>query len=527
MAEILTESFCEQCGSRYTFEAGARRRRGLGRIRTLSRGVKNFVANDDASFSDAMALARDEDERKVSLAQLDAFHRTFNFCLTCRQYTCRNCWNSAAGECLSCAPDLGLEVRPAAFLDLELVGPAAAPATLEEPQHVVAASAWPSVDVRTDTARPAIVAAVDAPAADAVPELAVVPWVAPTASREAPSVLAPAAESVSGTEVARKAEASPADTAALPADTAGADVDHERDLEPEAAPVGDQVAVLAPEPVAAPPTMPVDETDLELTESELAVVEGALSRQLQRAESAAAIRTPAEEIAPLQASDEGRQEPAQGPEAETRRFFQRFRLSRVRPAGLRESIGPTSQDDSIATASPPQAESVGIVAPEVAPEPERVMVEVVAAAPEQEPVVVVEAAAEQEPAALAAAAEPMAIEIASAPEPEPAVMVEAAAEREPVMVAAAPRSSRSRPPSSRRRPSRNPSWSPRRRSRSWPWSRPPSRSRLSQSRLRSQRRWRRSGNRSLSSRRPRARARHGRRGGGARAGTVLVDRGGR
>ena len=149
MAEILTESFCERCGTRYTFEATARRRRGIGRIRTLSRGVKNFVANDDASFAEAMAAAREDDTRSASLQQLDAFHVTFNFCMSCRQYTCRNCWNSGVGECLSCAPNLSLEVLPAAFPDLAAVGPETHASTFAESAHPnVTASAWPTSDLR-------------------------------------------------------------------------------------------------------------------------------------------------------------------------------------------------------------------------------------------------------------------------------------------------------------------------------------------------------------------------------------------
>jgi len=43
MTEILTESFCERCGTRYTFESVAPRQRRLGRIRVLGSGFKNFV----------------------------------------------------------------------------------------------------------------------------------------------------------------------------------------------------------------------------------------------------------------------------------------------------------------------------------------------------------------------------------------------------------------------------------------------------------------------------------------------------
>jgi hypothetical protein len=149
MAEILTESFCERCGTRYTFQAGVPRRRGIGRIRTLTRGVKNFVANDNASFAEAMEAAREDDERTASARQLDAFHETFNFCMSCRQYTCRNCWNSDAGECLSCAPDLSRDVLPPPFPRLAVV-------EAPEPDHLGRdASAWPTSDLR-----PALVPAV-------------------------------------------------------------------------------------------------------------------------------------------------------------------------------------------------------------------------------------------------------------------------------------------------------------------------------------------------------------------------------
>ena len=117
MPEILTESFCERCGTRYTFEA-ARTRTRLKGVRVLSRGLKNFVLSDDTSMDEAMAAARSETEREVTANQLDAFHKTFNFCMSCRQYTCPNCWNEAEARCLSCAPHLGHEIMPAPFPDL-------------------------------------------------------------------------------------------------------------------------------------------------------------------------------------------------------------------------------------------------------------------------------------------------------------------------------------------------------------------------------------------------------------------------
>ena len=91
MTEILTESFCERCGTRYTFESSAPRKSRIGRVRMAAKGVKNFVMSDDASLSEAMADARGEEELSATAHQLDAFHKTFNFCLTCRQYTCGDC----------------------------------------------------------------------------------------------------------------------------------------------------------------------------------------------------------------------------------------------------------------------------------------------------------------------------------------------------------------------------------------------------------------------------------------------------
>ena len=87
-------------------------------IKVVSRGLKNFVMSDDTSMDEAMAAARSETDREVTSQQLDAFHKTFNFCMTCRQYTCSNCWNEAEGRCLSCAPNLGHEILPAPFPDL-------------------------------------------------------------------------------------------------------------------------------------------------------------------------------------------------------------------------------------------------------------------------------------------------------------------------------------------------------------------------------------------------------------------------
>src|SRR5262245_38059411 len=104
MTEILTESFCERCGTRYTFEAVEGRRSPLGAIGTFGRGLRHFVSDPGSSLEEALAVARSEKEQRSTTHALEAFHRTFNFCLNCRQYTCGDCWNAVEGRCLTCAP---------------------------------------------------------------------------------------------------------------------------------------------------------------------------------------------------------------------------------------------------------------------------------------------------------------------------------------------------------------------------------------------------------------------------------------
>jgi hypothetical protein len=131
MSEILTESFCERCGTRYTFES-ARPRNRLKGVKVLSRGLKNFVLSDDTTMDEAMAAARSETDREATAYQLDAFHKTFNFCMSCRQYTCPNCWNEIEARCQSCAP----------LPELEIAAPEVAPpafpglVTLSEPAMI-------------------------------------------------------------------------------------------------------------------------------------------------------------------------------------------------------------------------------------------------------------------------------------------------------------------------------------------------------------------------------------------------------
>jgi len=141
MTEILTESFCERCGTRYTFESDAPRQKRMGGLKVLGRGFKNFVMSDDSSLDEAFAAARSDAERDATAHQLDAFHKTFNFCMSCRQYTCANCWNEVEARCLSCAPLPADQSVPVFDADIDperllrfMGGPAAeAPAAGDEP----------------------------------------------------------------------------------------------------------------------------------------------------------------------------------------------------------------------------------------------------------------------------------------------------------------------------------------------------------------------------------------------------------
>lgn len=180
MPEILTESFCERCGTRYTFETGApqTKRPTVAKARVLVRGLRNFVMSNDP-LEAALADARRDDERGRATAQMEAFHQTFNFCMDCRQYTCTSCWNEVDGRCLTCAPMPGRIETAMATLEPIAIPLPAASANGHEPEE-----AWPTVDLpageeplaiaeaATVPAEPGSAAAVEAQAAPAVESVA-------------------------------------------------------------------------------------------------------------------------------------------------------------------------------------------------------------------------------------------------------------------------------------------------------------------------------------------------------------------
>ncbi len=293
MSEILTESFCERCGAKFTFESAAPTSSRLARARTLARGVRNYLTSDE-SLDEALAEARRERERQASGIQLQAFHDTFNFCFTCRQYTCRDCWNEAAGRCRTCAPmpDVPdpLEQRElqAALSRLEAIGePVLPPGAEPEPTAAeVPAQApvgeAPRGDLETvaaeeaPAAEPVTVveaerAAEAVPAAEASVELAVTAGPEAPAEFEASAEVEPAAEAPAEpeapVEVSLAAEApaaveAPAEVepvAAAPAEAPAeveAPVEEPRPVYPLAAgePPAEAEEALAPQEPAAPPS---------------------------------------------------------------------------------------------------------------------------------------------------------------------------------------------------------------------------------------------------------------------------------
>ena len=157
MTELLTESFCERCGTRYDLGSTepmttARKTRGL------VSGLRQFILSDTDSLQDSIDDAMRAQEDALAARQIDAFQETFNFCFDCRRYTCSSCWNDDAGRCRSCMPVDGIDDLPG--YDQRVGLPALMPepvdetpllTTAEEPAWPVAeplapALAWPSED---------------------------------------------------------------------------------------------------------------------------------------------------------------------------------------------------------------------------------------------------------------------------------------------------------------------------------------------------------------------------------------------
>lgn len=160
MTEILTESFCERCGTRYEFGA-PEPLSTKQKTRGLVTGLRQFIMSQD-TLSDSIGDAMRAEEETIAAAQIDAFQEAFNFCLDCRRYTCVSCWNDDAGRCRSCMPLAGVDdiagfderlihaSHTAMLADAALADAGTATdgdvLTWPAAERVVADLAWPTVD---------------------------------------------------------------------------------------------------------------------------------------------------------------------------------------------------------------------------------------------------------------------------------------------------------------------------------------------------------------------------------------------
>ena len=185
MPESLTESFCERCGTRYAFKAPTELN-PLRKARGLAAGLKNYLMSSD-SLGEAVTDAMHDESESLADRQRRAFDQTFTFCMTCRQYACRTCWNPAAGSCLTCAPTADATASEAlnpetAWPDQE-VSAAARLAELTSPEAAAAGS--------TPTATPRGRIVEDLVWPDLLPPAEIAP---PAAAAERAPVEAPAFE---------------------------------------------------------------------------------------------------------------------------------------------------------------------------------------------------------------------------------------------------------------------------------------------------------------------------------------------
>jgi hypothetical protein len=182
MAEV-TDSFCERCGTKYVFAPSGPKGFSLKGARVLAKGLRNFVLTDGQSIADAMQLARHDDGHQAMTQMAEVFHKTFNFCMSCRQYACERCWNAAAGACLSCSPavepEAELTARPTVLAEDAPEAPAAS-----------GEAAWPAVDL--PDRQPAPYAADGSDASSSHDDEAPIPW--PIADQLAPDMTLTAGE---------------------------------------------------------------------------------------------------------------------------------------------------------------------------------------------------------------------------------------------------------------------------------------------------------------------------------------------
>jgi len=155
----LAASYCERCGTRYSFAPSPSGGSSLRDAKVVAKGLKYFVMNNSASIGEAMEIARNDIHSDESSRAAEQFHKTFNFCMTCRQYACDSCWNTKQGACLTCAPEAAFEaVEPADRLivrtPVSRLEPAATAPTLRESLGAPRPETmpWPAQDLPVATA---------------------------------------------------------------------------------------------------------------------------------------------------------------------------------------------------------------------------------------------------------------------------------------------------------------------------------------------------------------------------------------
>ena len=419
MAEILTESFCERCGTRYTFESAAPKAKLKG-LKVMSRGFRNFVLSDDTSMDEAMAAARTETDREQTSQQLDAFHKTFNFCMSCRQYTCGNCWNEAEGRCLSCAPVLGHDVMPAPFGTVAAAGAldltdAEATGVQDRNVYDLASApaeplAWPTSDLmrEAEAARSGPIRAGESEPVDGAFDAA---------------IAAAAVEPAYGADLPEATESAPFDDETLPDDESF-------DFAARFAAVTATTDALAAEPpgAEAPAEEPAAPPVVEPAIADPAVVEAATEPDVAAATEPAATDHAVDHPAAAAAAA------ATAAAANTTDLFQRFRPGQNLDDEI-EAFEREQAAEAAAKAAAAAAAAAAIPEPEpIAPEPAAPIAAAPVPAPEPEPVY-----PEPEPAPVETfEPEPVALEPETEPSwpepawPEPAVAEAAADEPLPV-----------------------------------------------------------------------------------------------
>ena len=95
MTDPVLQSFCERCGTRYTATDP--------QSKPAETGGKGMLARFGRRGTESSVPEVDPTPLTASPAS-EVFADIFSFCMDCRQYTCKKCWNEEAHACLTCRP---------------------------------------------------------------------------------------------------------------------------------------------------------------------------------------------------------------------------------------------------------------------------------------------------------------------------------------------------------------------------------------------------------------------------------------